>query len=296
MPEFTWQITRSGYELVGDPKDLRAQVALAVDDEYLYIAGRVTDDTFSQPGWGENFWIGDCLQIGLDPVLGRGDNGYLENDHEITFALRDREAIAWRSHGRTGQHRGRIPDTPLKIVREAGITIYEAAVPIAELMPLAPDMWSKVGFNAVVNDNDGADPWKREGRLELREGAMTRGKNGNMFAILEFAPPRDKEKVSAALFWRKRATVENGGFRLLLAAASPEGDSANLVATLQSLDSPQTDPVVARLPLDVSPEPKEHSLEVGTDSPPGRYALTIQIEDGKGGLAFKDRLPVYVYK
>jgi len=297
MPAFAWKITRSGYELVGDPKDLRAQIALAIDDKFLYVAARVTDDIFSQPGWGENFWIGDCLQIGLDPVLGRGDNGYLENDHEITFALADGRPIAWRSHGRTGQHRGEIPDVPLRIVREAGITIYEAAVPIAELMPLAPDMWPKAGFNAVVNDNDGADPWKREGRLELREGAMTRGKNGNKFAVIQFAPSPDQEKASAALFWEKRAaTTKDGSFHLLMAAASPEGGDTSVVATLQSLDSPETAPVVTRLPVTLTPGPAEQILALKTQSPPGRYALTVQVEDHGGRLAFKDRLPVYIYK
>ena len=87
--------------------------------------------------------------------------------------------------------------------------------------------------------------------------AKTRGKRPKEFAVMRFEPSADGVKVSAALLWRKRATREGGGFRLIVASRSPQTRRAELIATLQSLDSPATPPVRERLSLDVSAEARE---------------------------------------
>jgi len=231
--------------------------------------------------------------------------GYTGEDHEIGFALQDDgEAVAWRYQGRRGRPREAISSVDLRITREENRTIYRAAIPLAELQPLAPDMWPKVGVNIVVNDHDGGKENQRKGRLELREGAMTRGKNTAEFAVFEFEPSPDREKVSAAILWRRRATMlsqdgnvgePSGFFRVVLAASSPEAESCRIRATLQSLDSPATGPVTATIGLPLSPQADEESLRVETDSPPGRYALTVTVEDQGGHEVVTDRLPVFVY-
>jgi hypothetical protein len=152
-----------------------------------------------------------------------------------------------------------------------------------------------MGFDIVVNDNDGQDAAQRKGRLELREGAMTRGKRTKEFAVMAFEPSPDLTKVSASLQWRGRAAMQGGTFRLVLAACSPETSQAEVVASLQSMDSPQTPPVVTTLRVPLTPEPQEWSLVAQTDSPPGRYALDVRVTDADGRIAAHDRLPVYVY-
>ncbi len=290
-----FKLTRSGQERLGQRDNLSGDVAMAADDRFLYVAARVRDDVHAQPFWGWEFWRGDCVQIGLATTRSASLGGYGENDHEIGLALKDGRAVAWRYHGRQGQPREVVTSVDIAIARDEGRTLYEAAVPLAELAPLAPDLWPKIGFNVVVNDNDGEDPGQRKGRLELREGTMTRTKAPGHFAVAEFEPSGREEKVSAALFWRRRATPEGGIFRLRLAARSPATASTRVLAVLQSLDSPQTGPVTARLAVPLSSEPREWSLVAHTDSPPGRYALNVWVEGADGETCATERLPVYVY-
>ncbi len=304
-----FKLRRSGRYHFGAPGDLAAEVALAVDDDHLYVAARVTDDVHSQRCWGWEYWKGDCVQFGFDPTLERRSGGkYGEEDHEIGLILKEGRAFAWRWHGRRGQPLGLMTSVRVRIVPEQGRTIYEAAIPLAELMPMVPDLWPAVGFDIVVNDNDGGG--QREGRLELRLPAMTLGKNTRDFATLRFDPSPRKDLVSAALLWRRRATEEGGSFRLVVAARSPAGrDSgaklerlqsldapeADVVAVLQSLDSPHTPPVMSRINLPLSPQAREHSLTVRTQSPPGRYRLTVRVETADGTVCAEDSLPVYIY-
>lgn len=287
-----FQITRASDAYKG-PMDLSARAAVALDEDNLYVAVAVNDDVHWQEYIGEESWVGDGIQLGFDTTLGRGDNGYLENDHEIRLLYVDGKAILHRSKGRTGQHRGPITGARCSVRRGGAVTVYEAAIPREAILPFAPDMWPKMGFNIVVNDNDGKDFRKRESRLELREGAMTRGHNGNRFAVLEFEPPVE-ESASAALFWHQRAT-NDGTFTLLLATGIPREQSAHAVVLLRSLDSPQTRPLVERMPLDPSAPGTEQQLVVTTDSPPGRYELDVLIEDGNGRIITRDRQPIFVY-
>jgi len=303
--QFTLALTRNDTSRVGYEGDLAAKIALAADDETLYLAAIVTDDVQSQPFDGWYYWMGDCLQLGLSPTLSGTTAGYTEQDHEIAFTLRDDgRAVAWRYQGRRGQPREEIPSVKLRITREGNRTTYRAGIPIEELQPLAPDLWPKVGVNLVVNDHDGGKEDQRKGRLELREGSMTRGKRTSEFAVFEFEPSPDLEKVSAALLWRRRATPqpvdagENpvpGFFRLVLAAASPEADTCRVRATLQSLDSPQASPAFGDLQVPLDPEAKEWSLRLATGSPPGRYRLSVRVENDEGREVVTDRLPVFIY-
>lgn len=290
-------ITRNPRERAGYEGDLSADVALMVDDGFLYLAARVEDDVHAQPADGWYLWQGDCLQLGLTPTLARGE-GYGEQDHEIGLSLMpDGAAVAWRYHGRRGQPRGPIEDGSVAIVREndQGITWYEAAFPMSAFMPIAPDLWRQAGFNIVVNDNDGDESDQRKGRLELVEGAVTRGKRTAEFAVLEFEPSPDPHKVSGALLWRRRATPESGFFRLLVAARSAESREGRIEARLHSLDCPGTPPASSTLDLPLSPRPREWSLRASTESPPGRYALWVGIRDAAGNFSAADRLPVLVY-
>jgi hypothetical protein len=288
------KLRRSGRYLFGKPGDLAAEAAMAVDDANLYVAVRVTDDVHHQPHYEREYWKGDCVQLGLDPTLERRSDGQFGvEDPEIAFILQDGRSIAWRWHGRRGQPLTVMDNVQVNIRRHEGKTVYEAAVPLPELMPLAPDLWPACGFDIVVNDSDGGR--SRKGRLELRPGAITRGKWSGKYATLRFAPSPDLNKVSAEILWRRRATEEDGYFRVVVAARSPQATQATVKAALQSLDSPQTPAVSSRISLPVTPKAEEHSLSLKTESPPGRYRLTVSIEDAKGEVRARDSLPVFIY-
>ncbi len=289
-----FKLRRSGRYLYTRPGDLAADAAMTVDDANLYLAVRVTDDAHHQPHYERDYWKGDCVQIAFDPTLERRNDGqYGEEDLEIGFILQDERAMAWRWHGRRGQPIGPMENARITIRRDAGQTLYEAAIPLTELTPMSPDLWPGCGFNIVVNDSDSGR--KRKGRLELRPTAMTRGKRPAGFATMRFAPSADQEKISAGILWRRRATEEGGYFRAVIAARSPKTAQAVVVASLQSLDSPQTPPIESRTSLSVSPQAMEHSLKLATQSPPGRYRLTIGVEAPQSRLSARDALPVYIY-
>lgn len=293
--ELRFKITRNDRARLGAKDDLAGDVALAVDEHNLYMAARITDNVHAQPFNGWYLWQGDSVQLGLDAILDRSE-GYGEYGHEIALALRDNgQALVWRYHGQRNQPRHEIAGARVRIVREGTTTRYEAAVPLTELPSLQPDLWPRAGFNVVVNDNDGGEATQRKGRLELRPGAMTRGKQLRLFPQLEFEPSPYRDKVSAALFWRRRATPEGGHFRAVLAAGSPHSTTAYIQATLQSLDRPETAAVTAAAEVPLASRAREWSLEAHTASPPGRYALTIVARDDQGTPVQQDTMPVFVY-
>lgn len=294
------KLQRGGLDRYSGPGDLSARVALAVDDANLYVAADVADDVHQQNMPGPELWQNDSFQIGIDPVLARTD-GYGEHGHEIGFALQDGKPIAYRWAGRRGQPLG-IP-RPFGVRGEAvrtairridGRTIYEAAIPLAQLAPLSPDMWPHAGLCFVVNDSD--DGRARKARLELVTGAMTAGKRLDRFPEFSFAPSDDRDKLSSAIIWERRCAMPDGAFELTLAVCSPETRRARVRAKLESLDDPQTTPVEAAALIPVTSDAAEFVLKARTQSPPGRYRLTVEVLGPGGAVAASDALPVYVYK
>lgn len=287
------QIQRNGIDHYGGESDLSGRFAFERDDRNLYIAVEVTDDIHQQTWPGPEFWRNDSVQIGFDPTLARSYS-FGENGHEIGFALAQGRPVAWRWAGRRGQPVGEMKDVKLAINRANGKTFYEAAVPLSEFEPMAPDMWRQCGINVVVNDSD--DGKSRKARIELSRNAMTAGKHLDRFKTFEFAPTTDESKLSAAVMWDRRSLRVGGAAELTVAVASPKARQAVITARLESLDSSQTKPVESRIDLPVTPNPAEFTLTARTLSQPGRYRLSVKVMSPEGRVAAEDSLPVYVYK
>jgi len=287
-------VRRSGRERFLPEGDCEAEFAFAVDEQYLYFAAKVLDDMHHQRHFGWEYWMGDCVQVGLDPTLDRSP-GYTTEGNEVGFVLKDGRALCWRWKGRPGKPVGEVAAAKVAAVREGQHTIYEAAVPLAELAPLSPDLWNKCGYCVVVNDSDGERD--RKGRLELVYRAMTAGKNLDTFPVMEFEPSPETEKINAAVFWDVHCTQTPGEFELTVAGSSATTDRATLAAELRPLDSPHAIPQMLQLhtPLHLTHQAQEHKLLVGTESPPGMYSLKIAIRDASGRDAAVDELPVFVY-
>lgn len=292
-------IRRGGFDYYNGAQDLSARVAFKWDRQNLYLAADVNDDTHAQTMAPHEFWRNDSIQIGLDPLLARTD-GYGENGHEIGLALSGGKPVAYRWTGRRGQEVGRMPSVTSAIVRSEGRTVYEAAIPIAELKPLAPHMWPAAGMSVVINDSDDGD--QRKARLELDPGAMTAGKRLHSFTAWNFEQPGDPARhsgLSAAVLWDRRSLKVGGRAELTVVAAAPEsagGGAATVRAVLRSVDNPDAEPVEARQTLEVGPDPRQYEVGVATVSEPGIYSLRVEVLDQGGRIAASDELPVYVYR
>ena len=132
------------------PEDLSAFFYTMWDDEYFYIAAQVRDDRFRQPFIGTEVWMGDSVQFGIDPDYDRSLS-YGEDDGEYGLALTQLgpQVVRWTGDG------GVIRTANLAVLRQDGITVYEAAIPWEEMAPLRPEVGKTVGFSLVVNDDDG---------------------------------------------------------------------------------------------------------------------------------------------
>ncbi|MDH7601564.1 MAG: PDZ domain-containing protein [Armatimonadota bacterium] len=286
-------IQRNGVDRLGGSQDLSARFAFLVGDDNLYVAVDVTDDRHYQTMYGSDLWMNDSVQVGLRPItLGSDDDG--ECYHEFGLALCNGKPVVWRWAGRRGQPVNVIKTARAQVVRRDNRTTYELMIPLSDLAPVSPGIWPQVGMCVVVNDSDGTP--HRKARLELVQGAMTRGKNLSLFPVFEVEPLGDVHKLSAALFWQKRCLRVGGAAELSIVTRSPQPRKAFVRCRLASLDDPDTKPVSAQVELKAGAQPTCYRLFVGTQSPPGRYRLDVEVVSPGGAVAAKDSLPVYVYQ
>lgn len=293
----SFSILRSGRDRLGGPQDLSARVAFMIDDASLFFAAQVTDDVHEQRMVGADSWKNDCVQIGIDPTLARFDDGYGPDGHEIGLVLKDGKPFVWGWTGRRpGGDRGAIEEASVAILRDNDQTLYEAAIPLTSLVALSPDLWPRCGMNVVVNDSD--DGVSRKGRLELCPGAMTLGKQLNRFAVFEFAPSPDGEKISFAWFWDLRLK-STGRAAFKVAARSPTPTHVRVVVRLESwsggFEPRDVEPAFAEpIRLEVGPEAREWWLEITTRSQPAEYRIEWVAYDPQGNMLARDGVPFFV--
>jgi len=287
------QLRRSGRLEYGGDADLSAEYAFALDDDYLYFAARVRDDKHVQAKAGTEIWMHDSIQLAFDPILERTkDIGY--NTHKIGFALKNGKVVTWRWDGRRGHPIGELRNCKVQVVRNGDLTIYEAAVPFSELMPMCPGLWPKIGVNIVVNDSDDRSKG-RKGRLELVYGASTRGNHPDQFIVFECASPVDQTRVWGAFTWVKRAMKVGDAAEVTVGFRSPKTQYAVIRVELSSRDTPDTKPAVKQTKVPVSDQPTEYTLKVFSQSPPERYRLKVSLLDPTGRVIMKDAIDVFIY-
>jgi len=176
---------------VPSSSDCKAAFKLAWTPGYLYLAVEVTDDTQSNNYAPDAIWMGDGIQIGIDGAGDKNGPGYDgSNDWEIGVALTadGNDVFCW--HVPPG-----VQGCPLMfdIKRQGGKTIYEVRI--------AGDFSDELGFNMVVNDDDGAG---RQGWLEWTPG-IGLGKNPSLFGTVllveEAEPPPDQGPGDDIVGW-----------------------------------------------------------------------------------------------
>ena len=161
-------------ERQGD-EDLSAKVWLGWDDQALYLAAEVIDDTFAQEGRDQTIWQGDCLQLAFRPGAPPSGSRY-DRVTELGLALTPEGPQIWQW---MPQERD-APGSTAAVANSDGRIRYEAKIAWSDLAGIGPDPRAPIGFSMTVNESDGD---QFGGWLEWA-GGVCGGKDASRFGRL----------------------------------------------------------------------------------------------------------------
>lgn len=129
--------------------ELAAQAFTLWDDEHFYLAVSVTDTTLFQPFAPEKMMLGDAVLFSLRS----GD----ENRGAVTYGIpaRTTGAALYRMPANEGGVAFRMEKAQVAVRRIGNRTLYEMAIPWAELGVRRPAADTLSTFSLVVTDSDG---------------------------------------------------------------------------------------------------------------------------------------------
>ena len=136
------------------PRDLRAKIYLSRDDNNLYVAARVVDDTDVRRYVDQEIMRGDSVTLAIrcsqDAPAGA-------DVHLITLARTPHGHTLWRQRDTAGAKAGEILGPEIKVQRDRLnlLTVYEAAIPFTFLPGLTGDE-RVIEASVIVSDDDGA--------------------------------------------------------------------------------------------------------------------------------------------
>jgi hypothetical protein len=139
------------------PSDLGCTFHVSWDDQNLYFAVNVMDQTYAQRASGQNLYLGDSIEIQIDSNL-NGDfyvNGLDNDDYQLGLSPGFintngvKEAVIYFPSTIKGSR----PQVSIASVKVADGYRLEAAIPWG-VWGLAPSVGSKYGFALSVSDND----------------------------------------------------------------------------------------------------------------------------------------------
>ncbi|MBT7860125.1 MAG: hypothetical protein HN712_07420 [Gemmatimonadetes bacterium] len=151
--------------IAGTNLDLSVSFALQWDEEWIYLAARVTDNTHDVSG-GEShqWWLKDSVSLFLDLALDGDGSAWAPGDHAFSFVADPSypsDGCWWRHGEERGRREVAAPPQTRRAVRlEKSGYVIEAAVPMSVLRRFTPD-WHPpfenrtVGFMLLVADPDG---------------------------------------------------------------------------------------------------------------------------------------------
>jgi hypothetical protein len=148
----------------GGPDDLSAAAYAKWDEDYLYLAVRVTDNEHFNPYLPGDLWKGDSVQFTIDPgrAAEPGSLGWSENN----IALHSETNAVMKTGGYGGND---LSGSLIRIQRDGTNTVYEMAIKWTDILPagMEPVSGTDLGFSFLVNDNDGS---LRRGWMEYMSG------------------------------------------------------------------------------------------------------------------------------
>ncbi|HIU47972.1 MAG TPA: hypothetical protein IAB04_01260 [Candidatus Avimonoglobus intestinipullorum] len=176
----------------GGKEDVSFDLNTMWDEENLYMAFIVEDNVFCNNEPIETMWAGDCVQFGIEDIIGTGkyivDNvDRITTFVEMAFALLPSGPAIYRYSVIDPA----IPVGPvdmskckLAVTRDENLTFYEIEIPWAEIFGegYTVDPNRVYMFSTVVNDNDGSGRW---GYIEYNSG-IAKYKDAKLFGKLRF--------------------------------------------------------------------------------------------------------------
>lgn len=135
------------------PRDLRAKVYLSRDDQNLYIAAKVHDDTDVRRYVDERIMRGDSMTVAIR-CSQKAPAG--ADVHVITLARTPHGHTLWRQHDVAGAPAGEILGPPVKVQHDVLnlVTVYEAALPFS-VLPGLSGAERVIEASVIVCDDDG---------------------------------------------------------------------------------------------------------------------------------------------
>lgn len=137
--------------------DLEGAYRIGWDNQNLYLAVKVTDDSYVQNSTGHDLYLGDSIELLLDTNL-NGDltsNGLSDDDYQVGISAgspsvgENPEAYLWYPSGKAAKL------TQVKIGAVSGNGVYrvEASIPWS-VFGVTPASGQQFGFAVSVTDND----------------------------------------------------------------------------------------------------------------------------------------------
>ncbi|MCC6729083.1 MAG: hypothetical protein IT208_07070 [Chthonomonadales bacterium] len=158
------------------------QVMTMWDEQSLYLAASLADDTEYQPHAAADIVRGDSVLLGVDArrnaVPGRG---FDSDDYVFAVAPGRLRAQVYRLRGGRGGA-GPAPEIAAAVRRAGGRTVYEVAVPWSSLAPMRPRDGAIIGTAILTNDSDG-----RSRRSAVWGGGLTGAGDPTRFLGLRLA-------------------------------------------------------------------------------------------------------------
>lgn len=166
---------------------IKAEVLLAWDDEYLYVAVSSNKKTYAENSRSSgSMWRGDGLQIAYDPLHNAVEKttGYQDDDYEFSIGRFKGKALVYMhcasaaTYDSLDKPIGSVPGVKRAIKTTKNGTVYELAFPRILVSPFRLEPDSSMRFNLILNINNGK---KRVGWLELTPGIGQTPKKPGLF-------------------------------------------------------------------------------------------------------------------
>ena len=167
------------------PSDLSATAYAKWDAQYFYFACDVADDVFTPPTSKQTLTQADSVQFALSTkrTAPYEANVYGAGDNEFALGLLPGGASLVKIGGTGAGINERVPGAKVAVRRIGTHTLYEAAVPWAQISGAKPGVDAVLGFAVRVNDRDG----DKFGAITWNSG-MTNGRQPGRFPPLRLVP------------------------------------------------------------------------------------------------------------
>jgi|GEM_PF-1317961 hypothetical protein len=157
------------------PEDCSATTYLMWDEQNLYFAAVVQDQTFNQNLSGLSIWMQDSIQI----ALAKDESS---KKAEFGLALTPKGAEVGDMFDTTPDPL--VKEAKLKVTLSQGQAVYEAAIPWSKITGIVPKEGETLRFSVLVNDDDAIVPR----RFIERYGGIAYDKEVRHFGYLKLLP------------------------------------------------------------------------------------------------------------